>query len=158
MEQSPFEKLTGFASSQNFPAFMEPESPLPYSLQFSQPPVTILLGGVWCWVLLGVLLGVQGWSFSYLRGRKQVDENILCVAWLYWCVGVLGGICLFWVVVEYLCAVGCPLSSGVSWLSVPLLIRVRDTCGSRVHYSICCGCVMSSYRCSVTSLSLCCKM
>jgi hypothetical protein len=66
--------------------------------------VTILLGGVW--MLLGMRLGVQGWSFSYLRGRKRVDENILCVAWLYGCVGVLGGMYLCWVVVEYLLVCG----------------------------------------------------
>jgi hypothetical protein len=68
--------------------------------------VTIPLGGVWCWVLLGMLFGVQGWSFSYLRGRKRVDENILCVAWLYGCVCVLGGMYLCWVVVEYLLVCG----------------------------------------------------
>jgi hypothetical protein len=38
-------------------------------------------------------------------GKTTVDENIMCVACM--CVGVLGGMCLCWVVVELLTCVWC---------------------------------------------------
>jgi hypothetical protein len=96
-------------------------------------------------VFLGMCLGVRGWSFPYLRGRKRVDENIMCVAWLNGCVGVLGGMYLCWVVVDYLL-----VCSVVSFVFGGIIAECstsdmgRDMCGFLVYYPPCCGCVMSS--------------
>jgi hypothetical protein len=110
----------------------------------------------WLFFLGCVVLGVAryasrspGLVFSLSVGRKRVDENVLCVAWLYGCVGVLGGMCLCWVVVDYLLVCGV-----VSFVFGGIMAECstsdigRDTCGSLVYYPLCCGCVLSSYWCT----------
>jgi hypothetical protein len=55
-----------------------------------------------------------GVSLSLSVGKTTVDENNMCVECR--CVGVLGGVCLCWVVVGLLTGVWCgvvSLSSGV---------------------------------------------